>query len=374
MTTWLKPVQQLLKQNRWSGAKSYLTKYGLVLLPAIIDSHVHFRTPGQEYKENWASASAAMAGGGVAGVIDMPNNQPAITDSATLRQKIKLIKRQLKFPIKYFFYLGASAEKLPKRSALSQVVGLKVYQGSTTGSLLVDNPKYLKKIFQSWPGLLSFHAEAENLIKQRTEKYRHLTSANKHSLIRNYEVATRAVRQVIGLAKKYHRTVYICHVSTKQEIDLIKKAKKAGLKIFAEVSPHHLFLNQSVYKKLGNLAKVNPPLRTEADNQALWQAIKDGTIDVIATDHAPHLLKEKRLSYEKAPAGLPEIDTFLPLMLNAVNQEKLSLNRLLELVHYNPIKIFKLNGLEKSGAIVDLNLIKKSPKKKFKNQMRLVAL
>lgn len=368
MTTWLKQTQKLLKQNDRAKAKKFLAGQGLVLLPCLIDAHVHFRTPGSEPKENWRTASRAMVKGGVPAVIDMPNNVPSIVDRKTLNEKIKLINRQLGFPVKYFLYLGATTAKLPDKNLKNKVVGLKVYVGSSTGNLLVDKADQLEKIFKTWPGLLSFHAEDEELIKIREKKFSRLQGAEKHSKVRNDEVAARAVKKIIALAQKYNRRVYICHVSTAKEIELIKKAKKQGVKIYAEATPHHLFLTAKDYKKWKNFIRVNPPVRSQADCRALWRAVTDGTIDVLATDHAPHLPKEKKQAYAKAPSGIPEIDTFLPLMLDAVNHKKITLAKLIELTHTNPIKIFKLKGLEKYGTIVDLKLAKKVLKKNLKTK------
>jgi len=368
MTIWLNQTQKLLRQNNWPQAKRFLAKKGLELLPCLIDSHVHFRTPGSEYKENWRSAARAMLNGGIPAVIDMPNNSPSIVDKKTLNQKIKLINRQLALPIKYFLYLSATTAKLPDKNLKNKVAGLKVYVGSSTGNLLVDKAEQLEKIFKAWPGLLAFHAEDEELIKVREKKFRRLKGAVKHSEIRNNEVAVRTLKKIIALAQKYNRRVYICHVSTAKEIKIIKKAKARGLKIYAEVTPHHLFLNTDDYKKWKNFIKVNPPVRTKKDNQALWRALADGTIDVLATDHAPHLPKEKKQAYAKAPSGIPEIDTVLPLMLNAVKNKRITLKKLIKLMHNNPIKIFRLKGLKKYGTIVDLNLRKKVLKKNLKTK------
>lgn len=370
MNTWLPKMQKLISQNKWAEAKKTLAQEGLMLLPAMVDSHVHFRTPGQTYKEDWQTASKAMINGGISAVIDMPNNSPAVIDGKTLNEKIRIVKNQVKLPVKYFFYLGASSEKTPDPKLKNKVIGLKVFLGSSTGNLLIDKKEDLEKIFKIWTGLLAFHAEAEDLIFKRSIKYKHLNSINKHSIIRNDRVAARAVRQVISLARKYRRPVYICHVSTKKELELIKRAKKQGMIIFAEASPHHLFLNTSDYKQLGTKAKVNPPLRPATDQKALWQAVQDGTIDVIGTDHAPHLLKEKNQRRDKAPSGLPEIETVLPLMLNSVNQKKISLNRLIELMHKNPKRIFKLKNLGRCGAIVDLKKVKTVSRKDLKTKCR----
>ena len=195
MTIWLNQTQKLLRQNNWPQAKRFLAEKGLELLPCLIDSHVHFRTPGSEYKENWRSAARAMLNGGLGAVIDMPNNSPSIVDKKTLNQKIKLINRQLTLPIKYFLYLGATTAKLPDKNLKNKVAGLKVYVGSSTGNLLVNKAGQLEKIFKAWPGLLAFHAEDEKLIKAGEKKYSQSRAAQKHSKIRNDEAAAVALKK-----------------------------------------------------------------------------------------------------------------------------------------------------------------------------------
>lgn len=340
----------------------------LVLLPALIDPHVHFRTPGAEYKETWESASKAAISGGVTTVFDMPNNTPSCITAERLAEKKKIIDAQLKIPLRYGLYLGADQNHLDEISKVKdQIVGLKIYMGSSTGDLLMRDPAGLEKAFRIAAEndvLVAVHAEDEDLIEKRKVECKaalHL-GAKAHSVIRNAEVAARAVGVAIGLAKKYGTRLYIAHVSTREELDLVRRAKMAGLKVYAEATPHHLFLNTKAYERLGTCALVNPPLRDSCE--ALWEAIGDGTIDTIGTDHAPHLLEEKRRPYGSAPSGFPSIELYLALLLNAHHEKKISLAQIVSLTHTRPQEIFRwppnddavLVDLEKSRTVDDVHL------------------
>ncbi len=333
----------------------------LILLPALIDPHVHFRVPGAEHKEDWETASRAAIAGGVTTVFDMPNNTPSCITAQRLHEKKELIERQLKIPLRYGLYLGADQNHLGEIPKVKdQIIGLKIYMGSSTGDLLMNNPKSLAKVFQIAAEndlILAVHAEDEDLIQKR--KIEHKTDlhlgAEAHSIIRNPEVAAKAVAQAIDLAAKYKTRLYIAHVSTREELDLIRKAKKSGLSVYAEATPHHLFLNTKAYQTLGTLALVNPPLRE--DNDALWEAIQDETIDTIGTDHAPHLLEEKKLPYGSAPSGFPSIELYLPLLLNAYNEDRITLEQIVSLTHTRPQEIFRCE-INDDVVLVDLKQVR----------------
>lgn len=334
---------------------------GLVLLPALIDPHVHFRTPGGEAKETWETASNAAICGGVTTVFDMPNNTPSCTTLERLKAKKKLIDKQLKIPLRYGLYLGANQNHLEEiAKAKDLIVGVKIYMGSSTGDLLMNQPQALDAAFRIAKEndvLVAVHAEDEDLIQERTAKCKaalHLDPAS-HSLIRNEEVAARAVAQAIERAAKYGTRLYIAHVSTKGEFDLIREAKKNGMELFAEVTPHHLFLTTKLYETLGTMALVNPPLRES--NEAVWEAISDGTVDTIGTDHAPHLLKEKQLPFGKAPSGFPSIELYLSLLLNAHAQGRISLAKIVSLTSRRAQEIFRLEKTE-DLVLVDLEKVK----------------
>lgn len=334
----------------------------LLLLPALIDPHVHFRTPGAEHKENWETAAEAAIAGGVTTVFDMPNNTPSCITAERLAEKKKLIDRQLKIPLHYGLYLGADQnhlDEIPK--VKNQIVGLKIYMGSSTGDLLMNDSSALEKAFRIAGEnnvLVAVHAEDEDLIQKRKTECKaalHL-GAPAHSIIRNAEVAARAVNHAIELAAKYKTRLYIAHVSTREELDLIRRAKKKGLPIYAEATPHHLFLTTKAYETLGTCALVNPPLRE--NNEALWEAIEDQTVDTIGTDHAPHLLEEKKRPYGSAPSGFPSIELYLALLLNAHHEKKISLEQIVSLTHTRPQEIFHWKP-NNDVVLVDLNLRRK---------------
>lgn len=336
----------------------------LVALPALIDTHVHFRTPGAEYKENWESGAKAAIAGGVTSVLDMPNNTPSITTEAILDEKIKIVEGQLKkvdIPLHPYFYLGATLDNLEEiEKCKDKIIGVKVFMGASTGNLLVSDHETQKNIFKKCAKLnivVAVHAEDDDIINAQKNKFPS-AAVNDHGKIRPNIAALAAVKKAIDLARETDATLYILHSSTAEEIELIRQAKKERLRVFAEVTPHHLFLTEEAYDTLGAKAQMNPPLRSKNDQKALWEAIKDGTIDTVGTDHAPHTLQEKTLPYPQSPSGVPGIETYLPLLLDAYNTSKITLEKIVELTHDNPKKIF---GLKETGdwVLVDLDQVKK---------------
>ncbi len=334
----------------------------LTALPALIDPHVHFRTPGAEHKEDWGSGAAAALAGGVTTVLDMPNNTPSCTSLAALEQKSSLVEAQLKranLPLRRGYYLGATKSNFSEiASCASRIAGIKIFMGSSTGDLLVEDPIALRDLFHlaaSLDLIIAVHAEDDELIRRNKELYGAATSPSSHSLIRSSKAAAIAVEKAIRLAETAKARLYIAHVSTKEELSLIAHAKRCGLKVFAEAAPHHLFLNISDYQSLGSKALVNPPLRDRDDVEALWDAVRDGTIDAIGTDHAPHSLAEKLAPYPKAPSGMPSIEFYLALLLDAASQGKISLQKIVELTSERPREIFRL---PKHGDLVLTDLEK----------------
>lgn len=345
----------------------------IIELPALIDPHVHFRTSGQEHKENWETGARAAIAGGVTTVFDMPNNTPPVIDRQSLTTKQEIIDMQLRkagIPLRYHLYIGATGENNEEiRKLKNLVIGIKLFMGSSTGSLLVANRKKQEKIFKLAAELdliLAVHAENNARIKNNESGIMNPT-VNKHSIIRSREAAIEAVKDAIEMAKKYETKLYICHASTKEEIELIKQAKKEGVKVYAEVTPHHLFLSENDYDRLGTLGQMNPPLRTLDDQNALWKAISDGIIDTIGTDHAPHTLAEKALPYPQSPSGVPGIETVLPLLLNAYSEKKITLEKIAELTHFNIQKIFNLPSND-DRVIVDLDSEKEVENKNLKTK------
>lgn len=334
---------------------------GLTLFPALIDPHVHFRIPGLGHKEDWRTAAKAAISGGYTTVFDMPNTLPPTITETYLREKKALIDAQLQevgIPLRYQLFFGADKNHLDEISKIkNDVIGIKVFMGCSTGNLVIDDDESLAAVFSIAAKedlIVAVHAEDEHLIRERKANYKGEMVYPAHSLIRNVEVATRAVEKAIGLTQKYGTRLYILHTSSAEEIDLIKKAKQAGLPVFAETTPHHLFLDDSAYQKLHGKAVVNPPLRTKEQRMALFSAIHEGIIDTLGTDHAPHTLSEKEAPYGQCPSGMPSIENAFPLLLNAHHEGLLSLDEIVSLTSKRAREIFRLpenNDL----VLVDLN-------------------
>ncbi len=333
----------------------------LTIFPGLIDPHVHFRTPGEEHKENWCSAAAATIKGGYTTVCDMPNNIPACVTAERLRDKVSLIEQQLKqvdIPLKYRLYFGADKNNFDQIHKIkNDVVGIKVFMGSSTGDLLMDDDSSLHAIFALAAAhdlLVAVHAEDEDMIRERTKQFASEKSHHIHSCIRTPEVAAAAVAKATSLAKMYGTRLYILHVSTTNELELIAKAKQEHVQVYAETTPHHLFLNTNDYQALAGKAQMNPPLRSPEHQDALFSAIHTGLIDTIGSDHAPHLLTEKNKPYGQCPSGVPGVETNLPLLLNAHHQGLLSLEKIISLTCERPREMLNLPAND-DIVLVDLN-------------------
>jgi dihydroorotase len=333
---------------------------GLTLLPAVIDPHVHFRTPGMEYKEDWRTGAKAALRGGCTMVFDMPNTLPPTFTLDLLREKKALIDRQLKevgIPLRYELFFGADKNHLQEiPSAKDAVIGIKVFMGCSTGNLVIDDDESLHAVFSlaaEQNMLVAVHAEDEHLIRDRKLAYKGPMDYAAHSYLRDVDVATRAVEKAIGLTERYGTRLYILHVSTADEIALIKAAKQKNLPVFAETTPHHLFFDTSAYASLHGRAVVNPPLRDSKHHEALFAAIHEKIIDTIGSDHAPHSKSEKAKVYGQCPSGMPGIEFVLPLLLNAFHQKLLSLEEIVSLTSKRARDIFQLPLFE-DWVVVDL--------------------
>ncbi|MBI4250330.1 dihydroorotase [Candidatus Uhrbacteria bacterium] len=320
---------------------------GCVAFPAFIDPHVHFRVPGAEQKETWETGARAAIHGGVTTVFDMPNNNPPCTTVARVHEKKKLIESQLQtagIPLRYRLYLGADSASVDEiQKAKDLIVGIKVYLGSSTGNLLIDSQETFERICEIAARcgiVVAVHAEDESLMQQNVLRYGNADDVSYHSKIRTRDCATVALERALAATKKYGNRLYIVHASTAEEVAMVRAAKKEGINIFLEATPHHLFLNESIYPSLGTRAQMNPPLRTAADNEALWEGIADGTIDTIGTDHAPHTLAEKNQPYGKTPSGVPGIENYLALLVHAARQGILTYDKIVDLTRSNVERIF----------------------------------
>lgn len=329
---------------------------GKFIFPGVIDAHVHMRTPGPTYKEDFTTGSMAAISAGVTGFLDMPNNTPPIISKNMLADKRDLIDGN-SFA-NYGFFFGATDDNFDELKRISNVAGVKVYMGESTGNLIVRKDETMENIFSYGKFPVVVHAESQECLERfakENEGSDARSRADFHSVVRPPECAREAVKHVLHLAKKFDAAVHIAHVTTSEELDIIRKFKTE--KVTCEVTPHHLIFDTTHYDLLMNRLKVNPPIRAKADTEALWAAIADGTIDVVSSDHAPHLLSEKDLSYEECPAGVPGIETILPVMLDSVNKGLVNLDRVAQLLSENPAKIFNIPNKGKIELQYDADLV-----------------
>lgn len=330
---------------------------GKFLLPGVIDPHVHFRVPGGEQKEDWTMGSRAAISGGVTTVFDMPNTVPPTTTVALLNEKRALVRG--KSFVNYGFFFGATDTNLSEQQNVKGVPGIKVFFGNSTGNLGVANES-LESIFVTaakTQRLLAVHAEDAACLLEHQKLYGDDDVASIHSMVRPAQCAAIAVKNALHLAKKNETCLHLCHMTSVEELDVLRKFKSSLTS--AEVTPHHLFLNETAYATQQNFVKVNPPLRTKKDNDALWDALQKGLIDVVASDHAPHTKGEKERAYHDAPSGVPGVETLLPLLLNEVNHGRFTLERLVAVTSANAARIFGLSGkgAVREGMDADLVLV-----------------
>jgi dihydroorotase len=317
---------------------------GLTLLPGAIDPQVHFREPGLEHKEDLFTASCACAKGGVTSFLEMPNTKPLTTTQAALDDKLQ--RAASKCLVNYGFFIGATAANLPDLQTAQPACGIKIFMGSAHGDLLVDTKEALEPIFASGRRLIAVHAEDQARIEQRRQEFAGNTDPAIHSVIQDDIAALNATKLAIGLAEKYQRRLHILHLSTALEAEYLRQHKPAY--VTAEVTPQHLLLNTAAYGQIGSLAQMNPPLRTAHDNEVLWQALLDGVIDFIATDHAPHTLEEKSREYPNTPSGMPGVETSLPLMLTQAMNGRCTIA---QVVRWMSTAVAEAYGIPKKGLI-----------------------
>jgi dihydroorotase len=346
----------ITKIGQIDSAEKVIDASDRLVVPGFIDAHVHFRDPGETIKEDWTTGSRAALSSGITTVIDMPNNKVPIITIKRLEAKQKIAQRKSAVNLELFMAVNNNNIQEVNKSGVRFV---KLYHGMTTGNNeIADTEAIFRELRQDI--MIAVHAEDNGIIDENRKK------ADKklpdyHSLIRNNKAEYTAVNYLIELAEKYDRSLHICHVSTKEAALLIAQAKKNGLNITCETCPQYLFLDDSAYEKLGKLAKVNPALKSKQDTEVLWSFLNNGTIDIIASDHAPHLLKEKKQNYDKCPAGFPGVETTVPLMLTAVNEGRLPIETFVRAMSENPARIYRLDsgeikeGDEADIAIIDMN-------------------
>ena len=334
------------------------------LIPGVIDDQVHFREPGLTHKATIETESRAAIAGGVTSFIEMPNTSPQATTIDKLENKFQIAAKTSS--ANYSFMFGGTNDNLEEILKVDpfKVAGLKLFLGSSTGNMLVDNPEVLEKIFKSTDLLISVHCEDENTIKQNTAQYLELYGEDIpikcHPQIRSAEACYISSSKAIKLAKKTGARLHVFHLSTAKETALFsnKKALK-DKKITAEVCIHHLWFSDEDYDKKGTLIKWNPAVKSVKDRDALWKALLNDKIDVIASDHAPHTLEEKSNSYTKAPSGGPLVQHALVAMMEAHHNGKISIEKMVEKMCHNPAILFQIEkrGYIKEGYFADLVLV-----------------
>ncbi|MBW4440886.1 MAG: dihydroorotase [Plectolyngbya sp. WJT66-NPBG17] len=338
-----------------SGDAEIIDATGLTLLPGVIDPQVHFREPGLEYKEDLFTASRACARGGVTSFLEMPNTRPLTTTQETLDDKLK--RASEKCLVNYGFFIGATPANQSDLLTANPVCGIKIFMGSMHGDLLVDEEAALDAIFSKGERLIAVHAEDQARIRDRRAEYGDSTEPKIHSVIQDNQAALNATELALKLSKKYHRRLHILHMSTAEEAELMQRDKPEW--VTAEVTPQHLVLNTSAYETIGTMAQMNPPLRSPHDNEVLWQALRNGAIDFIATDHAPHTLEEKAQSYPKSPSGMPGVETSLAVMLTQAAQGRCTVAQVSNWMSTAVAKAYRIpnKGLIEPGYDADLVLV-----------------
>ncbi|MEX0968614.1 MAG: dihydroorotase [Bacteroidia bacterium] len=337
---------------------------GLCLLPGVIDNHVHFREPGVTRKANIYSESRAAVAGGVTSFMEMPNTVPNAVTLSLLEEKFALA--QQKAFANYSFYLGATNDNLEeiKKADPGQICGIKVFMGSSTGNMLVDDEQTLGKIFSESPMLIATHCETEEIILRNLEQAKKRYGADipfsAHPEIRSVEACLLSSQKAVELARKNSARLHILHLTTAEEISLFtNKIPLADKKITTEVCVHFLWFDASNYNEMGSKLKCNPAIKEARHREALMAALLENKIDIVCSDHAPHLPDEKNRPYLEAPAGIPLVQHTLPAMLEFVHQKKITLEQVVEKMCHAPAMVYQVaeRGFIREGYFADLTLV-----------------
>ena len=342
---------------------------GMYLIPGAIDDQVHFREPGLTHKANIYTEAKAAAAGGVTSFMEMPNTNPPAFTLELLEDKYAIAAQNAL--ANYSFFMGTSNENLEEILKINkkkkEICGVKIFMGSSTGNLLVDNPLILEKVFSGTELLIATHCEEERLIRRNKaalESIKPVLEPSDHPIIRDEEVCFESSWKAIQLAQKFDARLHILHISTAKELQLFSNLRPlADKKITAEVCVHHLHFTADDYATKGNLIKCNPAIKAPHNKAALWEALLDDRLDVIATDHAPHTWEEKQEAYAHAHAGLPLVQHSVMLMLKYVKEGKISMEKMVEKMSHAVATCFQIKerGYIREGYFADLVLIKEAP-------------
>lgn len=341
-----------------ADAAETLDAAGLHVLPGVIDTQVHFREPGLTHKEDLASGTAAAALGGVTAVFDMPNTKPNTLTADDLQDKLHRARGRVHTHVA--FLVGAAEENLDHLAEIERLpgcAGVKIFMGSSTGSLLVDEDELLERVLRAGRRRVAVHSEDEPRLLERFSLVEGGASPAEHPHWRDAEVAARATRRLLALARRTGRRVHVLHVSTADEMPLLAEARDIAT---VEVTPQHLTLAApECYERLGTLAQMNPPIRDASHREGLWRAVDAGIVDVIGSDHAPHTLEEKSKAYPASPSGMPGVQTLLPLLLDHCAAGRLTLERLVDLTSAGAARVYGIaaKGRIAEGYDADLTLV-----------------
>jgi len=357
-------IVRVAKETNLPQASTRLNMNGCLVLPGLIDSHVHLRDQQLSYREDFTTGTAAAAAGGVTTVIDMPNNQPVTMSSEALRERMQLAEKRILVNVAFNSAFPHRTEEI-HRIVSQGTVGFKLYLLQQIGGINIDDDKALQAAFNTVAETkvpIAVHAEDRATLEEAEKSMRDSGRNDAEAFLEAHPATAevKGIQRVATLAKKSGAHLHICHVSSAAGLNTALKAKKVGERVTCEVTPHHLLLSSQHVKKQGNLALMLPPLRTKADTEALWKALKKGLIDTVASDHAPHSIKEKSVQpiWDVKP-GIAGLETMLPLMLNEVNRRRLGVNELVRLMSEKPAKIFHLRdrGSLSEGCMADIVVV-----------------
>jgi len=341
---------------------------GLHVLPGVIDTQVHFREPGAAHKEDLATGTAAAALGGVTTVFEMPNTNPPTSTAEALADKLERARGRAF--VDHAFFIGAVPDNidwLGDLETLPGCCGVKLFMGSSTGTLLVADDDSVARVLASGRRRMAVHSEDEARLRERQSLVRPDSPATIHPVWRDVETARLATERLLRLARRQRRRIHVLHVTTGEEMALLRGAREFAT---VEVTPQHLTLAApECYERLGNYARMNPPIRDAAQREALWRAVADGTVDVIGSDHAPHSREEKDRPYAESPSGMPGVQTLVPIMLDHVNAGRLSLIRLVELTSAGAARIYSIvdKGRIAPGFDADLTIVDLKARRRIDN-------
>jgi len=329
---------------------------GLHILPGVIDTQVHFREPGLDHKEDLATGSLSAVMGGVTGVFEMPNTNPLTITRETFEDKIARATGRMH--CNFAFFIGGTHENvadLPELERLPGCAGVKVFMGSSTGSLLVADDAGVGAILKVISRRAAFHSEDEFRLEER-KPLRIPGDPRSHPVWRDPEAALRSTKRLVGLARQHGKRIHVLHISTAEEMLFLADHKDVAT---VEVTPHHLTLDETAYERLGTLAQMNPPVRDRAHRAGIWAGVDNGVVDVLGSDHAPHTLEEKQKPYPASPSGMTGVQTLVPLMLDHVNAGRVSLERFVDLSSHGPSRIFNIarKGRIAVGYDADLTIV-----------------